>query len=81
MEAEAVERALALAEAAGCPVYIVHISTARGASAVAAARGRGQAAYGETCPQYLLLTEESLRARRFRGREIRVLAPVAHGRG
>ncbi len=57
MEAEAIERALALAEAAECPVYIVHISTARGAKAVAAARGRGQAAYGETCPQYLLLTD------------------------
>ena len=58
MEVEAIERALALAEVAGCPIYIVHISTARGAAAVAAARGRGQAAYGETCPQYLLLTEE-----------------------
>ncbi|MEJ5199319.1 MAG: amidohydrolase family protein, partial [Anaerolineae bacterium] len=37
--------------------YIVHISTGRGAAAVAAARGRGQVAYGETCPQYLLLTD------------------------
>jgi dihydropyrimidinase len=67
MEAEAIERALALAEAAGCPVYIVHISTARGASAVAAARGRGQAAYGETCPQYLLLTEDDYRRPGFEG--------------
>ncbi|MGC8781202.1 MAG: dihydropyrimidinase [Anaerolineae bacterium] len=57
MEVEAIERALALADAAGCPTYIVHISTARGAAAVAAARGRGQVAFGETCPQYLLLTD------------------------
>ncbi len=57
MEVEAIERALALAEAAECPVYIVHISTGRGAAAVAAARGRGQVAFGETCPQYLLLTD------------------------
>jgi dihydropyrimidinase len=57
MEVEAIERALALADAAGCPAYIVHISTGRGAAAVAAARNRGQMAYGETCPQYLLLTD------------------------
>ncbi len=56
LEAEAVERGLALAEVAGCPLYVVHVSTARGASAVLRARWRGQAAYGETCPQYLLLT-------------------------
>lgn len=57
VEAEAVERALALAEIVGCPLYVVHVSTGRGADAVARARARGQAAYGETCPQYLLLTE------------------------
>jgi len=57
MEVEAIERALALAEAAACPAYIVHISTGRGAAAVATARSRGQAAFGETCPQYLLLTD------------------------
>ncbi|MCX6028891.1 MAG: amidohydrolase family protein [Chloroflexi bacterium] len=57
MEVEAIERALALAEAAECPAYIVHISTGRGAAAVAGARHRGQAAFGETCPQYLLLTD------------------------
>jgi dihydropyrimidinase len=57
MEAEAVERSLALAAVAGCPLYVVHLSTGRGAQAVAQARLRGQAAYGETCPQYLLLTD------------------------
>jgi len=57
MEAEAIERALALAEAAECPAYIVHISTGRGAAAVAGARSRGQDVIGETCPQYLLLTD------------------------
>lgn len=66
-EGEAVERALALAEAAGCPLYVVHISTARGADAVARARARGQAAYGETCPQYLLLTEAELDRPDFEG--------------
>jgi dihydropyrimidinase len=56
-EAEAVGRVLALAEAAGAPIYLVHISTARGAAALQQARNRGQAAYGETCAQYLWLTE------------------------
>jgi len=55
-EAEAVGRALVLAEIATCPLYVVHVSTERGAAAVARARARGQAAFGETCPQYLLLT-------------------------
>lgn len=58
-EGEAVERALALAEVAGCPLYVVHVSTGRGAAAVARARGRGQQAWGETCPQYLLLTSDA----------------------
>jgi len=57
MEVEAIARALALAEATNCPAYIVHISTGRGAAVVAGARDRGQDVLGETCPQYLLLTD------------------------
>jgi len=56
-EGEAVERVLALAEVAGAPVYIVHVSTQRGAEAIRRAQDRGGAAYGETCPQYLVLTD------------------------
>jgi dihydropyrimidinase len=66
-EAEAVERALALAEVAGCPLYVVHVSTARGADAVGRARSRGQVAHGETCPQYLVLTEEEYERPGFEG--------------
>jgi dihydropyrimidinase len=57
-EGEAVERVLALAEAAEAPVYFVHVSTERGAEAIARAQGRQQTAYGETCPQYLVLTDD-----------------------
>ena len=60
-EAEAVGRAIRLAELAGCPLYVVHLSTAAGAAEVAAARARGQAVFGETCPQYLLLTDDEMR--------------------
>lgn len=57
VEAEAIERVLALAEVAHAPLYVVHTSTGRGAAAIARAQARGQAAFGETCPQYLVLTE------------------------
>lgn len=56
-EVEAVERVLSLAGYTGAPVYIVHLSTRGGVLAVARARAGGQAAWGETCPQYLLLDE------------------------
>ena len=54
-EQEAIRRVLFLAEAAGCPVHIVHCSTARSVALVAEARDEGQSVSCETCPQYLLL--------------------------
>jgi len=59
-EVEAIEHALVLARQAGCALHIVHVSTARGARLVAAARPH-QPVSAETCPQYLYLTEEALR--------------------
>ncbi len=59
-EAEAVSRVLDIAALAGCPVYVVHVSCAASLARLQAARTRGHAVYGETCPQYLLLTEELL---------------------
>ena len=56
-EAEAIQRVIRLAGITGTPVYFVHVSTAEGAAAIARAQNRGQAVYGETCPQYLLLDE------------------------
>ena len=56
-EAEAVSRALLMAETTGCSLYIVHISTADAVAALRAARERGVSAFGETCPHYLLLDE------------------------
>ncbi|MDR2946658.1 MAG: dihydropyrimidinase [Candidatus Adiutrix sp.] len=57
-EALAIETAIALARAAGdAPLYIVHLSTAKGLEAVRAARRAGQPVWAETCPQYLLLTD------------------------
>ncbi len=57
-EAEATGRAIALAEMAGAPVYIVHLSSADALNKVREARDRGLPAYAETCPQYLFLSIE-----------------------
>src|SRR5882757_6750376 len=57
-EAEAVHRAIALAEMADAPVYIVHLSSEAALNEVREARDRGLPAFAETCPQYLLLSIE-----------------------
>jgi dihydropyrimidinase len=57
-EGEAVNRAIALSEMAGAPVYIVHLSSNDALEKVAEARDKGLPAYAETCPQYLFLSIE-----------------------
>jgi dihydropyrimidinase len=57
-EGEATSRAIALAEMAGAPVYIVHLSCNEALEKVREARDRGLPAYAETCPQYLYLSLE-----------------------
>lgn len=54
-EAEGVHRAIAIAEMANAPVYIVHLSCHDALKEVQAARDLGLPAYAETCPQYLFL--------------------------
>jgi dihydropyrimidinase len=59
-EGEATNRVIRLAEAAGAPVYIVHLSAREAMAEVRAARDRGSMAFAETCPQYLFLSLEDL---------------------
>jgi dihydropyrimidinase len=66
-EAEATSRAIALAEMAGCPVYIVHLSCNDALEKVREARDRGLPAYAETCPQYLYLSLDNMNAPGFEG--------------
>ena len=54
-EAEGVHRAIALADMAHTPVYIVHLSCSDALDEVTRARDNGIPAYAETCPQYLFL--------------------------
>jgi dihydropyrimidinase len=66
-EAEAVHRSIAMAEMAGVPVYIVHLTSEDALNQVREARDRGVPAFAETCPQYLLLSIEELRRPGFEG--------------
>jgi dihydropyrimidinase len=75
-ESEATSRAIDLAELAGVPVYIVHLTAAPALEAVAAARDRGLPVYAETCPQYLLLTEEKLSEPDFGGSKYVMCPPL-----
>ena len=67
MEGEATHRAIALAELAEVPVYIVHLSAKEALDAVREGRDRGVHAYAETCPQYLYLTLEDMGRPGFEG--------------
>jgi dihydropyrimidinase len=58
MEGEAVGRVINLAEMAGGPLHIFHVTSPAAVERIAAARRRGQPVSGETCPQYLLLTQD-----------------------
>ena len=57
LEAEGTHRALAIAEVARSPVYIVHLSAYDSLKELRDAQVRGVMAHAETCPQYLLLDE------------------------
>ncbi len=60
LEGEATNRVIRLAEAAGVPVYVVHLSSRDALDQVRAAHDRGTPALAETCPQYLTLTLDDL---------------------
>ncbi|MDZ4837282.1 MAG: dihydropyrimidinase [Candidatus Melainabacteria bacterium] len=56
-ESEGVNRAIAIAEMAGSPVYIVHLSCYDALKKVQEARDLGVNVFAETCPQYLFLDQ------------------------
>jgi dihydropyrimidinase len=63
LEAEAVFRALCIAEVMDCPIYIAHVSAARGIPPIREARLAGRRVFAETCPQYLALTDDEVRTK------------------
>ena len=60
LEADAMLRAVSIAAITHCPLYIVHLTTAKGIVPLRQARAEGQRVYVETCPQYLTLTDRDL---------------------
>ena len=60
VEREATHRAISLAELVDVPVMIVHVSNRESMEEIRRAQGKGLKVYGETCPQYLVLTEGDL---------------------
>jgi dihydropyrimidinase len=67
LEAEATNRAIRLAEVAGAPLYVVHVTNAGAVEAIRLARGRGKPIYGETCVQYFFFTKDDLARPGFEG--------------
>lgn len=57
-EVEAIQRAILLTRESNSRAYIVHVSTGEGAKLIGKARSEDILILGETCPQYLLLTEK-----------------------
>lgn len=75
MESEAVHRAIAIAEVAEVPVYIVHLSSADALKEVVLARDEGLPVFAETCPQYLFLDHSCYEKEGFEGAKY-VMTPV-----
>jgi allantoinase len=59
-ETKAIEQAISLAEQTGCSLHIVHVSSGAGVRLVVEAKARGVDVTCETCPHYLVLTEEDV---------------------
>lgn len=60
MELEAIRLALDLAGETGCRLHVVHVSSAAGVALIAAAIKAGVDVSCETCPHYLVLTDEDV---------------------
>ena len=75
-EGEATGRAIALAEMAGAPIYIVHLSCAEALEKVRQARDKGLPAYAETCPQYLFLSYDDYEREDFEGAKFVMSPPL-----
>lgn len=80
MEAEAVFRSVCIAEVAGAPLYIVHLSSAAALEQVNLARARNLPVFAETCPQYLFLDESLYERDGFEGAKW-VMTPALRAKG
>lgn len=75
-EGESTNRAIALAELAGTPIYIVHLTCNDALEKVQQAREKGLKAFAETCPQYLYLSLDDISKPNFEGAKYVFSPPV-----
>ena len=76
MEAEGVHRAIAIAEVADVPLWIVHLSCSDALEQVKLARHRGVDVQAETCPQYLFLSYDNYEEPGFEGAKYVMSPPL-----
>ena len=81
VEGEAANRAIAIAEVLGVPIYIVHVSCIEAAEAIARARARGQRVYGEVLAGHLVLDDSVYRHPDFATAAADVMSPPFRPKG
>ena len=81
IEREATHRAIALAELVDQPIQIFHVSSAEVAAEVASAQARGLKVWGETCPQYFVLSASDLDRPGFEGAKFMFSPPARDAEG
>jgi len=79
VEAEAAQRAIAIAETMGVPLYIVHVSCAESAEAIARAHARGLRVYGEVLAGHLVVDDSVYRNSNFASAAAHVMSPPFRG--
>jgi dihydropyrimidinase len=67
VEREATHRAISLAELVDVPIVVVHVSNREAMEEIRRAQQKGLRVFGETCPQYLVLTEKDLQGLNMEG--------------
>ena len=80
VEGEAANRAIMIADAAGCPLYIVHVSCEQTHEAIRRARQKGMRVYGEPLAQFLVLDESEYQHKDWVHAARRVMSPPFRGK-
>ena len=81
VEGEAANRAIAIADVLGVPIYVVHVSCIESAEAIARARARGQRVYGEVLAGHLVLDDSVYRHPDFTVAAAHVMSPPFRPKG
>ncbi|MEQ9814506.1 MAG: dihydropyrimidinase [Azospirillaceae bacterium] len=75
VEAEAAHRAISIAQMAGAPLYVVHVSAKETVDAIARARATGQRVYGEVLAQHLMVDDSVYRSADWKHAAAHVMSP------